>query len=220
MLSQAEGSGGRMVQCVSSAVYCAALGEERRVTTPTHPPPITSPASRCRCRPQDLQVRGRDVLLPVGCSDFDEWLLDALSVERLLKQLKSGAPTLDLINACISTSTSAAARKDYLSTPPRGTTTGGEDGGIVDFRTLISGDATPSAVAAAADAAAAAEQDSHLPQLRLKSLQVGGYSARLLWWSGQASPCLRYQCTAAAAGHVRQAWFRWRVPCPLPLLLL
>ncbi|EFN53089.1 hypothetical protein CHLNCDRAFT_137406 [Chlorella variabilis] len=148
---------------------------------------------------QDLQVRGRDVLLPVGCSDFDEWLLDALSVERLLKQLKSGAPTLDLINACISTSTSAAARKDYLSTPPRGTTTGGEDGGIVDFRTLISGDATPSAVAAAADAAAAAEQDSHLPQLRLKSLQVGlqeyqlkelAYAIFLSCASAQASPGL------------------------------
>ena len=119
----------------------------------------------------------------------------------------------------------AAARKDCLSTQPRGTTTGGEDGGIVDFRTLISGDATPSAVAAAADAAVAAKQDCHLPQLRLKSLQVGGYSARLLWWSRQrwsrhASPCLGYQCTAAAAGPVRQAWFRWRVPCRLPLLLL
>ena len=71
----------------------------------THPPACAAGHPACL---QDLQARGMEVLLPVGCSDYDEWLLDALSVERLLKQLRSGATKLDLINACVSSSTSGS----------------------------------------------------------------------------------------------------------------
>jgi hypothetical protein len=121
---------------------------------------------------QDLQTRGKDVLLPVGCSDFDEWLLDALSVDRVLKQLKSGAPSLDLINACISTSTSMSARKDYLATPPRSSTYSGAEGGVVDYRAL--GPAgSPGGTPGLAAGLLEAQEDAHLPQLKLRSLQVG-----------------------------------------------
>ena len=158
---------------LSCSVLCNQLSAWRR-----RPPPAT----RHRCfacpPPQDLQARGKDVLLPVGCSDFDEWLLDALSVDRLLKQLRSGAGTLDLINACVSTSTSAAAasRRDSLASPPRGgSALGGlEDGGgssaVVDFRALVSGDS----LAAGGGGPTLEEPDQHLPQLKLRSLQVGG----------------------------------------------
>jgi hypothetical protein len=135
------------------------------------------------------------VLLPVGCSDFDEWLLDALSVDRLLKQLRSGAGTLDLINACVSTSTSAAAasRRDSLATPPRGASALGglEDGGgssaVVDFRALMSGD---SLAAGGGGVPAHEEPDQHLPQLKLRSLQVGKQVAG--WqtaWMGRLAGC-------------------------------
>jgi len=41
------------------------------------------------------------VVLPVGCHDFDDWLLDSLSVPKLLHQLQlKSRPRLDLINLC------------------------------------------------------------------------------------------------------------------------
>ncbi|KAL4437302.1 hypothetical protein ABPG75_004441 [Micractinium tetrahymenae] len=134
---------------------------------------------------QDAQVRGRDVLLPVGCSDYDEWLLDALSVDRVLKQLRSNTAKLDLINACVSASNiggslAAAARRESLATPPRGTSSNLEDPeGVVEFRRLVSGTphGTPSGGGGGGLGAASEvhedEADSGVPQLRLKSLHVG-----------------------------------------------
>ncbi|KAL4439477.1 hypothetical protein ABPG77_008806 [Micractinium sp. CCAP 211/92] len=132
---------------------------------------------------QDTQARGRDVLLPVGCSGYDEWLLDALSVDRVLKQLRSSSTKLDLINACVSTSAiggslAAAARRESLATPPRGSSSGLEaPDGVVDFRRLVSGSpqGTPSGGGGlgATSEAVEDEADSAVPQLRLRSLHVG-----------------------------------------------
>lgn len=116
------------------------------------------------------------MLLPVGCSDYDEWLLDALSVDRLLKQLRSGGGNrLDLINATVSTSAAplaagvAGARRDSWQSPPRGT---GDGTPAAELRALALGDGgTPGD--STQQALAADEQDAHLPQLRLRSLQVG-----------------------------------------------
>ena len=114
----------------------------------------------------------------VLCNQLSAWRRRPPSVDRLLKQLRSGAGTLDLINACVSTSTSAAAasRRDSLASPPRGgSALGGlEDGGgssaVVDFRALVSGDS----LAAGGGGPTLEEPDQHLPQLKLRSLQVGG----------------------------------------------
>ena len=129
---------------------------------------------------QDQQARGREVLLPVGCSDYDEWLLDALSVDRLLKQLRGGATRLDLINACVSTSTTggtlaAAARRESMATPPRGGSALEDGAGV---QRLMSGEATPLAAAAAAAEAEADGEDAALPQLHLASLRVGELRGR------------------------------------------
>ena len=137
------------------------------------------------CRlPQDLQAQGVEVLLPVGCSDFDEWLLDALSAERLLKQLRG--PTkpakLDLINACVSASTGplAMGRRESWQTPPRvgrdSMGHGGEEVPLVDIRSLLHADSsgTPGETQqAAAPAGPDGEGEDGAPQLRLRSLQVG-----------------------------------------------
>jgi hypothetical protein len=132
---------------------------------------------------QDLQARGVEVLLPVGCSDFDEWLLDALSAERLLKQLRG--PTkparLDLINACVSASTGplATGRRDSWQTPPRvgreSMSHGGDEVPLVDIRSLLHADssATPGESQQAAAPAGPDEAADGAPQLRLRSLQVG-----------------------------------------------
>ena len=125
----------------------------------------------------------------MGCSDFDEWLLDALSAERLLKQLRG--PTkpakLDLINACVSASTGplASGRRDSWQTPPRGaggrdSAGGGDEVPVVDFRSLLhgGGSGTPGdSQQAAAAAGDAGEADGGAPQLRLRSLQVGAWGA-------------------------------------------
>lgn len=149
------------------------------------PPPLPPPP---HCRLQDTQARGRDVLLPVGCSGYDEWLLDALSVDRVLKQLRSSSTKLDLINACVSTSAiggslAAAARRESLATPPRGSSSGLEaPDGVVDFRRLVSGSpqGTPSGGGGlgATSEAVEDEADSAVPQLRLRSLHVGEPSGR------------------------------------------
>lgn len=141
------------------------------------------PSCRHSCHVQDTQARGRDVLLPVGCSGYDEWLLDALSVDRVLKQLRSSSAKLDLINACVSTSAiggslAAAARRESLATPPRGTSSGLEaPDSAVAFRQLVSGTphGTPSGGGGvgAASEALEDEADSGVPQLRLRSLHVG-----------------------------------------------
>ncbi|PRW45372.1 hypothetical protein C2E21_5977 [Chlorella sorokiniana] len=132
---------------------------------------------------QDLQARGVEVLLPVGCSDFDEWLLDALSAERLLKQLRG--PTkparLDLINACVSASTGplATGRRDSWQMPPRvgreSMSHGGDEVPLVDIRSLLHADssATPGESQQAAAPAGPDEAADGAPQLRLRSLQVG-----------------------------------------------
>lgn len=115
----------------------------------------------------------------MGCSDYEEWLLDALSVDRVLKQLRSNAARLDLINACVAISTggslAAAARRESLATPPRGPSSALEDAdAVVDFKRLVSGDGTPSGgMGAAAGGDAGDGADSGVPQLRLRSLHVG-----------------------------------------------
>lgn len=163
-----------------------------------HPPPppaaahstlrsclfITTSPRHSLSNEQDAQARGREVLLPVGCSDLDEWLLDALSVDRLLKQLRAGAGAkLDLINATVSTSTGPLAagvgtgggRRDSWQTPPRGSAGGGglEDTPVVDFRSLLVGTPGGTPGDSTQQALAGDEADAHLPQLRLRSLQVG-----------------------------------------------
>lgn len=152
---------------------------------PAYPPLLPLPSAA----PQDVQSRGTEVLLPVGCSDYDEWLLDALSVDRLLKQLRSKAAKLDLINACVTSSTSgslaAAARRESLAaTPPRGASSAMED--AEDYRRLMPGSGTPSAGFVGAGSGGAGDlgqeegndADSSVPQLRLKSLHVGASGGR------------------------------------------
>jgi hypothetical protein len=58
----------------------------------------------------DLHSRGRTVLLPVGCNenDYDAWLLDALNVDRLLRQIGSGG-NVDLVSAFVPTNQTANA---------------------------------------------------------------------------------------------------------------
>lgn len=142
--------------------------------------------------PQDLQARGVEVLLPVGCSDFDEWLLGALSAERLLKQLRG--PTkpakLDLINACVSASTGplATGRRESWQTPPRvgrdSMSHGGDEAPVVDIRSLLLADSagTPGESQQAAAPAGPDEAGADgAPQLRLRSLQVGAWGRRLGW---------------------------------------
>lgn len=178
---------------------------------------------------QDTQARGRDVLLPVGCSGYDEWLLDALSVDRVLKQLRSNSAKLDLINACVSTSAiggslAAAARRESLATPPRGSSSALDaSGDAADFRRLVSGTpphGTPSVGGAGMGATSEAlddDADSGLPQLRLKSLHVGeqlDIAVDAAFTSRSCGDAHR----ARSAGHVRHAarWraHKWRVFCP------
>jgi hypothetical protein len=160
-----------------------------------------------------LKARGKDVLLPVGCSDFDEWLLDALSVERLLKQLRSDPPTLDLINACVSASTLSPGRSS-LATPPRGSSSlaaAGEEGGIVDFRTLMSREGTPGGTPATVPAAAADDdEDSRAPRLRLRSLQVGARGGHI------AAPAALACMLSVSQQSIRGAPLRSFADCPAP----
>ncbi|PSC73790.1 hypothetical protein C2E20_3044 [Micractinium conductrix] len=147
----------------------------------------------------DQQARGREVLLPVGCSDYDEWLLDALSVDRLLKQLRGGATRLDLINACVSTSTTggtlaAAARRESMATPPRGGSALEDGAGV---QRLMSGEATPLAAAAAAAEAEADGEDAALPQLHLASLRVGLAEFQLK----ELAYAIFLSCAGAKASH-------------------
>lgn len=94
-----------------------------------------------------LAEKGRTVLLPVGCNGFDDWLLDAINVERLARQIKVGG-NLDLIHACTG-STSLAVHSPSpggLDLPP-----------VVDFKDMSIG---PRLVV----------EDPRVPALRLKSL--------------------------------------------------
>ncbi len=135
----------------------------------------------------------------MGCSDFDEWLLDALSAERLLKQLRG--PTkpakLDLINACVTASTGplASSRRDSWQTPPR---IGRESMGlvdevpVVDIRSLVHGDSSGTAGESQQAAAPAGPEDAGeggAPQLRLRSLQVGAWGDAVGGGGGVKVPC-------------------------------
>ena len=135
------------------------------------------------------------MLLPVGCRGLDDWLLDALSVERLLKQA-AGGQGLDLIQATVSTSTQAAAPPVRLSaggTPthhPRGPSSALEAalpfGAAAPAASGTPGPAGSSATGAAGAGAREEEEvDSGVPQLRLKSLAVGACPS-----PGQPSPAL------------------------------
>ena len=109
-------------------------------------------AANSRCAPLQAQAeKGRAVLLPVGCNGFDDWLLDAITVERLARQIKVGG-NLDLIHACTG-STSLAMHSPSpggLDLPP-----------VVDFKDLSN---RPRLVV----------EDPRVPALRLKSLgQMG-----------------------------------------------
>jgi hypothetical protein len=127
-------------------------------------------AANSRCAPLQAQAeKGRAVLLPVGCNGFDDWLLDAITVERLARQIKVGG-NLDLIHACTG-STSLAMHSPSpggLDLPP-----------VVDFKDLSN---RPRLVV----------EDPRVPALRLKSLgQMGapfpgrppdsGAQSRLRW---------------------------------------
>jgi len=92
----------------------------------------------------DLHSRGRRVLLPVGCNenDYDAWLLDALNVDRLLRQIGSGG-NVDLVAASVPTTQTTNA-------PPTSETKSLEE---------IAHEATHAL-------------DSNLPDLSSKSLQI------------------------------------------------
>ena len=93
---------------------------------------------------KDSERRGRNVLLPVGCNTLDDWLLDSLNVDRLLKQISLGG-NIDLVGASVPTGFNSS------STPPRPCT----DAGYV--------------VEEKRDAL----EQVKLPQLSMKSLQLG-----------------------------------------------
>ena len=199
--------------------------------------PLYRRRRRHRLSLQDVQSRGRAVLLPVGCSDYDQWLLDALSVDRVLKQLRAGTGTLDLINACVSSSTSAAAapsrRETLLGTPPRGHSSNMDEASaaaIADFRGLgLGSGGTPGGAAAGESADGGGGVDpaeAALPQLRLKSLQVGAS----LWYTGRAprggknsvhthACAIRFNSAALLAARSPACECRARLPalpCPPP----
>lgn len=121
---------------------------------------------------RELQDSGREVLLPVGCADFDDWLLDALAVDRLIRQINSGSPALDLIQACAAASTARKA----LSPPRPGPSASTAE---VDFRQLlvdgsgVAGDGVAAGAATAEGEAEAEAEEHRVPQLKLKSLAVG-----------------------------------------------
>eukprot|EP00887_Chlorella_sp_A99_P004701 scaffold4.g4701.t1 len=125
---------------------------------------------------RELQESGRGVLLPVGCNDFDDWLLDALAVDRLIRQINSGVPSLDLINACSVASTAGGGRRPS-ATPPR-PAPGADDAGV-DFRELLLQDG--GAAGAGSSRGGRSEgrgggsvdvEGRRVPALKLKSLSV------------------------------------------------
>lgn len=129
------------------------------------------------------------MLLPVGCSGYDDWLLDSLNVERLLKQA-AGSGSLDLIQCCTSTSLSPvpapAARPSV--TPTRGASAA--EPAVQPFAALLAG----GGAASVSEAGLGAEPDDGLPVLQLKSLQVG--ECRLTAYPRACAGC-------AALGNLR-----------------
>ena len=107
-------------------------------------------------------------MLPVGCNTFEDWLLDAMSVEKVLKNIALGG-NVDLITACTVTSapTTFKALSPRPSTPgksprgPGGSPANGREG---------------AAMGAAHNIALVGEDEegnTGIPQLELKSLKVG-----------------------------------------------
>jgi hypothetical protein len=84
---------------------------------------------------QEKVDQGVEILLPVGCNSFDDWLLDALDVEKLIDFVKT-RKKIDLIDICDPENARPVSRRTSVNTVVDAIDDGGMDVGAMSLPRL------------------------------------------------------------------------------------